>query len=333
MRRALAWTLRAGALALAAGAGAVAYLAYAPAGDTAPHPFNQDRNAVWLEHRWLERAHEPAEMQALFERLKRRGVAYVFPHIIPFDRAGRLPVHDREQMRRFLATARATAPDMKVLPWVGGLRVGYKRMRPGTIDLSDLTQRQTIVAECRGLIDEGFDGIHLNVEPVDDGNVEYLAMLRALRTAVDPGMISLSAIRPGPFRVPIAPNFFWTPEYYLRVAEQSDQVVTMTYDTAIPTAPAYRRYLAWSGQTVTRRFDAAHVRARVLVGVPTYDQTGLMHRAGVETPENALLGVIAGLRGLGAGGTFEGVALYAEWTTDQAEWDAYERIWRGRKPD
>ncbi|MET0554475.1 MAG: glycoside hydrolase family 18 protein [Vicinamibacteria bacterium] len=333
MKRRWAWALRASALLLAGGGGAVAYLAYAPAGDSAPHPFNQDRNAVWLEHRWLERAHEPAEMQALFERLRRRGVAYVFPHIIPFDRAGRLPSHDREQLRRFLAIARATAPDLKVLPWVGGLRVGYKRQRAGTIDLSDLTQRQTIVAECRGLMDEGFDGIHLNVEPVDDGNVEYLAMLRALRTAVDPGMISLSAIRPGPLRVPIAPNFFWTPAYYLRVAELSDQVVTMTYDTALPTAPAYRRYLAWSGETVTRHFDAAHVRARVLVGVPTYDQTGLMHRGGVETPENALLGVVAGLRGVGAGGTFEGVALYAEWTTDEKEWDVYERIWRGRKSD
>lgn len=332
MKRALAWILRIGALALVAGGGALAYFVYAPAGDTAPHPFNQDRNAVWLEHRWLERAHEPAEMQALFERLERRGVVYVFPHIIPFDRAGRLPAHDREQMRRFLATARQTAPEMKVLPWVGGLRVGYKRMRPGTIDLSDLTQRQTIVAECRGLIDEGFDGIHLNVEPVDDSNVDFLAMLRALRTAVAPGLISLSAIRPGPWRVPIAPNFFWTPGYYLRVAEQADQVVTMTYDTALPTAPSYRRYLAWSSETVTRRFDAAHVRARVLVGVPTYDQTGLMHRAGVETPENALLGVIAGLRGLGAGGTFEGIALYAEWTTDEKEWDVYERIWRGRRP-
>jgi hypothetical protein len=235
-------------------------------------------------------------------------------------------------MRRFLASARVAAPEMKVLPWVGGLRVGYKRMRPGTIDLSDLTQRQTIVAECRGLMDEGFDGIHLNVEPVDDGNVEYLAMLRALRTAVDPGMISLSAIRPGPMRVPIAPNFFWTPDYYLRVAELSDQVVTMTYDTALPTGAAYRRYVGWSSEMVTRRFDAAHVRARVLVGVPTYDQTGIMHRAGVETPENALLGIVAGLRGLGAGGTFEGVALYAEWTTDEAEWDVYERIWRGRRP-
>jgi hypothetical protein len=74
----------------------------------------------------------------------------------------------------------------------------------------------------------------------------------------------------------------------------------------------------------------SHARARVLVGVPTYDESGLMHRAGVETPENALLGIVAGLRGVGGGGTFEGVAIYAEWTTDDTEWSTYERLWRGR---
>jgi hypothetical protein len=71
-------------------------------------------------------------------------------------------------------------------------------------------------------------------------------------------------------------------------------------------------------------------RARVLVGVPTYDETGLMHRKGVETLDHALPGLVAGLRGLGAGGTFEGVALYAEWTTEPREWAVYERLWRGK---
>jgi hypothetical protein len=66
------------------------------------------------------------------------------------------------------------------------------------------------------------------------------------------------------------------------------------------------------------------------MGVPTYEPYGFMHRAGVETPENALPGIVAGLRGLGAGGTFEGIALYAEWTTDAREWSVYERLWRNR---
>ncbi|HVQ29711.1 MAG TPA: glycoside hydrolase family 18 protein, partial [Vicinamibacteria bacterium] len=263
--------------------------------------------------------------------LERRGVAYVFPHLIPFNSAGRLPLHSRTQMRAFLAAARRVAPGIKVLPWVGGVRRGYRRTRPGSIDLGDLGQRQRIVAECRGLIDEGFDGIHLNIEPVGDGSDEYLALLRALRTAVGPDRIlSLSAIRPSPFAIPAAPNFLWTTDYYRRVAAVADQIVVMAYDTALPTQSLYRRYVAYAAQAGTEAILKAHSPARLLMGVPTYDETGMMHRAGVETPENALLGIVAGLRGLGGGGTFEGVALYAEWTTDPAEWAAYERIWRGK---
>lgn len=328
MKRAARWA--AGLLLLALATTLYLWLSTPPA-DRAPHPFNQDRNAVWLEHRWLERPHPAAETDSLLAELAGHGVQYAFPHLIPFDASGRLPPHSREQLRSFLESARRVAPDLRVLPWVGGLRRGYRRTLVGSLDLADLGQRQRIVAECRGLIDEGFDGVHVNVEPVDDGNVEFLALLRALRTAVGPArLLSVSTIRPGLVSPPGARNFFWTLGYYERVAALVDQVVIMSYDTGLPTAGLYRRYVSWSASSVTRALDQSRSRARVLLGVPTYDQTGLMHRAGVETPENALLGVIAGLRGVGGGGTFEGVALYAEWTTDEEEWRSYERLWRGQ---
>ncbi len=317
------------ALAGVLGAAALLYLAYAPAGDAAPHPFNHDRNAVWLEHRWLERAHAEPVMEDLFRRMRARGVIYLYPHLIPFDAAGNLPPHDREQMRAFMAAARRVSPDFRVLPWVGGLRSGYRRQRPGTLRLADLNQRQKIVAEVRGLVDEGFDGVHLNIEPVDDGNDDFLALLRALRTAVGAGhLLSVAATRPAPLGLPRAPNFAWSPEYYARVAAVVDQLVIMAYDTALPTPALYRRYVQWAASSVAGALDQSGSKARVLMGVPTYEPYGFMHRAGVETPENALLGVVAGLRGLGAGGTFEGVAIYAEWTTDEQEWAAYERYWR-----
>ena len=320
-------SLRVFALLVVLGIAAGVYVAYAPYADTAAHPFNQDRNAVWLEHRWLEKPHSVEEMEQMFRFLDHHGIVYAYPHLIPFDSAGRLPLHNREQMRAFLASARRVAPNMKLLPWVGGLRVGYKRSRAGTIDLGDLGQRQRMVAECRGLMDEGFDGIHVNVEPIANGDDDYLALLRALRAAVGTGILSLSATRPGPVAPAFAPNFFWTADYYARIADSADQVVLMTYDTAIPTPGLYRRYVAYAAATVTANLARSH-RTRVLVGIPTYDETGLMHRKEVETPENALLGVVSGLRGR-TGGTFEGVALYAEWTTDPEDWAVYERVWRG----
>jgi hypothetical protein len=309
------------------GALGLGWLGFAPTGDDRPHPFNHDRNAVWLEHRWLEREQPEADMEALLGGLERRGIAYVFPHLIPFNAAGRLPLHSRPQMRAFLATARRVAPRLKVLPWVGGIRRGTRR----SIDLGDLGQRQRIVAECRGLIDEGFDGIHVNIEPLDDGNDDFLALLRALRTAVGPDRIlSLAVMPPSPFAIPTAPTFLWTTDYYRRVAGVADQIVVMAYNTALPTQSLYRRYVAYAAEAGTKAILKAHSPARLLMGVPTYDEHGLMHRAGVETPENAILGIVAGLRGLGGGGTFEGVALYAEWTTDPEEWAAYDRLWRGK---
>jgi hypothetical protein len=327
--RAGALVARLAAVALALGGAGLGYLAFAPFGDSSPHPFNHDRNAVWLEHRWLEQPQSVPEMEALFARLHERGIAYAYPHLIPFDASGQLPPHAREQMRLFLATARRVTPQLKLLPWVGGLRKGYKRQRPGTIELMDLTQRQRIVAEVRGLVDEGFDGVHLNVEPVDDDNVEFLALLHALRTAVgEHRLLSVAATRPAPLGLPRAPNFAWSPDYYARVAAIVDQLVIMAYDTALPTSALYRRYMSWAARSVAGALD--HSEARVLMGIPTYEPYTFMHRKDVETPENALAGVVAGLRGLGAGGTFEGVAIYAEWTTDEAEWRAYERHWRNR---
>ena len=282
---------RLAAVVVVAGIAGLVYFAYAPVEDKEAHPFNHDRNAVWLEHRWLERPQPLPEMEALFAKLDRRGIAYAYPHLIPFDATGRLPPHDREQLRAFLATARRVAPELKLLPWIGGLRRGYKRQRPGTLELADLSQRQQMVAEARGLVDEGFAGVHLNVEPVDDGNDDFLALLRALRTAVgDDRVLSLAAIRPAPLGLPRAPNFAWSPDYYARVAAIVDQIVIMAYDTALPTPSLYRRYVRWAARSVAGALDASGSDARVLMGVPTYEPYGFMHRRGVETPENAIVG-------------------------------------------
>ena len=102
----------------------------------------------------------------------------------------------------------------------------------------------------------------------------------------------------------------------------------MADDTGLPTAALYSRYVSYATTAVTN--SLAGSKARVLVGIPTYVETGRMHRAGVETPENALLGVLAGLRSARDPRNFEGVALYAAWTTDENKWGIYERLWRGR---
>ena len=94
-----------------------------------------------------------------------------------------------------------------------------------------------------GLSDEEFDAVQAD----------------ATRLFLGPGrVLSLSAIRPAPFAIPLAPNFVWSPAYYARVAAAADQIVIMAYDTALPTSALYRRYVAWSTSSVTARRYRAH---------------------------------------------------------------------------
>ena len=64
----------------------------------------------------------------------------------------------------------------------------------------------------------------------------------------------------------------------------------------------------------------------MLLGVPTYDDAGVgYHLPSVEHLPNALLGIHAGLSGYRTPPDhYQGVAIYCEWETDDAEW----QYWR-----
>jgi hypothetical protein len=181
-------------------------------------------------------------------------------------------------MRAFLASARRVAPNMKLLPWVGGLRVGYKRSRAGTIDLGDLGQRQRMVAECRGLMDEGFDGIHVNVEPIANWRRRLPGpAARPARRGGDGDPLPLrhaARSRGARFRAQLLlDRRLLRAHRGLRGPGRAHDLRHRDPDSR----GLYRRYVAYAAATVTANLARSH-RTRVLVGIPTYDETGLMHR-------------------------------------------------------
>jgi hypothetical protein len=48
--------------------------------------------------------------------------------------------------------------------------------------------------------------------------------------------------------------------------------------------------------------------------------------------ESSTTGIISALRAAGPPEHFRGVAIYASFTTDQAKWSVYDRLWRGVEP-
>ena len=75
----------------------------------------------------------------------------------------------------------------------------------------------------------------------------------------------------------------------------------------------------WTGEVLNWSEGKA-----ILLGVPTYDDAGVeYHDPRVENLRNALLGIHSGLR-RNVTSNYQGVAIYCEWETSEAEW-AYFR--------
>jgi hypothetical protein len=114
------------------------------------------------------------------------------------------------------------------------------------------------------------------------------------------------------------------------VAARVDQIAFMTYDTFMPFPKLHRAYIRGQTRALVRAVRMGNPRAEVLLGVPSYDDHNISHVRHVETVDNTLRGIRAGLGDLEEGtAPFAGVAIYASWTTDAEEWRSYRALWLG----
>ena len=109
---------------------------------------DRSRNAVWLEHQWFQEGLSEAQVVALCKRLKENHIRYVYPHLSPSDADGNLPPFSVESARLFQKILKKECPDVQIFPWVGGVRVGYRQTREGTVSLESDSYLQKFGNEC-----------------------------------------------------------------------------------------------------------------------------------------------------------------------------------------
>ncbi|MEZ4405066.1 MAG: hypothetical protein R3A52_01060 [Polyangiales bacterium] len=311
---------RAGLVALAALTTALgAGFLYRPGDDVTDGRHDRGDNAAWLSHGWmaddgwLSRNHRdparyrsPAALSALASRLRRHGVATVFPHLCPAEWARPAP-RDAAQTERLLDAL----DGVRVMPWVGG--VFERQVMP-----DDPTWRRAFARAVGELLraHPRLAGVNLNVEPWPDGHRGMLSLLEELRAAMPAGRALTVAAYPPPTRWQSDREVHWSSEYTREVARRSGGLAPMMYDTGIVIPAAYEALMArW-----TREVLSAAAPAPVWLGVPAYDDADKpWHRPWVEDLPHAVRGVHAGL-GARPPANYRGLALYAEWEVDEAEW-------------
>jgi len=316
------WKIWAFALLAVAIAYGVAVLHPYPKGHAS---FDTAANGIWIGHRWYTgrdvRTGEPvdeAEIDALVRRLRGAGIRYVFVHAGPLLADGSIA----DSAAPFFSTLHGAFPEGVFLAWLGA--------RIEKVRLGDEDWRSAVIDVVRRLADEGFDGVHFNLEPIRDGHPGYLELLAEVRAAMGEGWtISQATPRSAPLGISFGPlrRNFWSGAFYRATMDIADQTVLMAYDTNLPLRVAYvafvrdqtRRLVSWS---------CAANEHEILIGIPAYHDVPEYADPSVESLGNAALGVRSALESFQrTPACFRGVAIYANWVTDEDEWLEFERAW------
>lgn len=288
-------------------------------------------NAVWFAHRWVGKEQPDEAYKLMADCIKSHRITDGFFHIGPLQADGRIAANRYPAAGRLLAELRTYVPALRAQAWIGQV----EKAGGGPLDLASEPVRDAIVETARGFLDLGFTGLHINIEP-STGNPHLLTLLNALRaeTRKHDAMLSMATdeLEPLPgmaWATGVAGTKagFWTTAYYRQVLDQVDQIAVMTYDTGLPLESLYGNLVRWQTRTIR---TLAPIDKTVFIGVPTYEEKRLTFHPDAEHIASASRGVRQGLYDLPHQDLANvGVAIYADWTTDEPEWRVYRAAWLG----
>lgn len=289
--------------------------------------FNRNENAMWLRHSWVDTDQSWESISEMVHDLERHGITYAYVHSGPIDSDGNVPDYRYVYAKQFLDRAKAINPKIQYHAWLGQKR--------SQIDLEDENVRKNIVETSQLLVgDIGFDGIHYDFEPVSGYDRGFIALIKETDAAIEPMEISVAIEEYIPsFMAEIMSLFVETKdnvskELLLEIAPHINQLAVMTYDTKTTEAWKYSWLVKQEVIAITRLLP--HVD--IYIGVPTYDEQKPSFNPEAENITTGLEGIISGLNSRrSVRDAVKGVAIYANWETDQDEWKTYREMWMGVK--
>ncbi|WP_232246734.1 glycoside hydrolase family 18 protein [Kitasatospora mediocidica] len=298
-------------------------------GDPSASARSRGRDAVWLGHAWVDGRKGPADLTALAQ-LVRGGVRDLYVHAGPLEHDGSLPADRYPQARTLIDAVHRELPGVRVQAWLGDV----VEPEDDGLDLDRADVRDRITTSAQQVLDAGFDGVHLDLEPLHSGDAGYLTLLDQVhaRTAARgvPLSVATPQIDPLPALHAVAGALaghpkWWSQAYFGQVARRTDQIAVMSYDTAMPTQALYTGYVA---QQTALALEVTPPSVDLLMGLPAYDADQWGHQGSAETVAAAVRGVRLGLSRHAVDRQGFGVGMYADFTATAADWAAYRQDWR-----
>jgi hypothetical protein len=286
------------------------------------------KNGAWISVDWTSQSVSQDAIAQLARDASTRNIRYLFPFTTYLKPDGTFsPSYD--YAADFVSRFHRFEPEIQVLAWIG---IPLKNNRSigvqGWVDLADPATRQKIVTFVAKLMEEAkFDGVHLNVETVQNNDPNFLLLLQEVRSALGPQrMISVTGSHwaPGLLNaLPFVKDFRWTSDYYQAVAGRVDQIATMTYDSYMPTPALYRLWLREEVRGISS--SLANSEVELLIGISVSREDTSSHHPTVEDLQNGLGGLCAAQANSSQPeDKVQGAAIYADWEFAEKDW----QLWR-----
>ncbi len=274
---------------------------------------------------WAMESHTDSDVEALAINLQSHHIDYAFIYVSYLKADDSFnPTFDHA--RDFVQQFRAIAPEIKLLAWIG-IPVSITSPDGKFIQnrLNEAQIREQIAEFSDKLVAKfGFDGVHIDAEPVADNDSGFISTLQAMRHQMPDGAIlSLAAHALHPTeQVTNTPlpktNYQWSTDYLKQVAENSDQIAMMAYDSGLFFPSDYR---AWMAYQIRASAEAVRdMKTQLFIGVPASEEWTLSHNITTEYVANALYGVRLGLTQTADYEAIAGIAIYPYWEISDDEW-------------
>lgn len=294
--------------------------------------FIPSQNALWIEHQWVGEKHTEADYEKLAKQLRDNHITDAYFHVGPLNSEGKIENSKYPYAYDLITNLKRDDPGIRIQAWIGQI----EKQGGGILDLSNSQVRQNIVATSGQFLNLGFDGIQYDIEPIATNDKNFLSLLQVTHalTKSQHKLLSVSTRKLEPFsdlgkaiQKFSAQIGFWSKDYYVKVAENSDQIDAMMYETASPKDWIYGDFLAWETRSL---INLLNNKTTLFVGMPTYEDHSKTFNPKAENIYSATKGIQLGLKGLPQSKLNHfGTAIYANWTTDQTEWKFFKTNWVG----
>ncbi|CAM5411033.1 membrane protein [Streptomyces pilosus] len=299
-------------------------------GDPAEGTYTRDRDAMWLGHAWVDGRKKDADVTALARRLEGTGIRDLYVHSGPLEHDGTLPKSAYPRARWFIDAVHRELPGVRVQAFLGDVLANGG---PDGLHLDRAATRAEVVRSAGQVLDTGYDGVHLDLEPLHSGDRDYLSLLDDLRalTRAEDARLSVAAhqIDPLPNLHSVAGLFadhpkWWSQQFFGQVARRVDQIAVMSYDTARPLESTYGGYVA---QQTSLALEVTPPTTHLLMGLPFYHESNFSHWGHAETVAAAVRGARLGLSRTDPDRELFGVAPYIDFTATETNWREYREGW------